>query len=67
MDFAVADKVVECEDCVERRRVVDSDLEREGRGWGPLSEDLRRLELVAVLGELEEVELRRVESELEFD
>jgi len=33
-EVAVAVKVVEREHCVERRRDVDSDSERESDGWG---------------------------------
>jgi hypothetical protein len=63
VDFAVAGKEVEREGCVERRRVEDSDLDLEGEVRGSLSEDLRRLGVVAVLRGLEELELRRLDPE----
>lgn len=59
----MAEKAVEREDCVERRRDMDSDLEREWEGRGSLSEDLRRLELLTALGELEKLELRRLDPQ----
>ena len=57
---------VEREDCVERRRGVDSDLEREWEERRSLSEDLRRLEFVISFEELEDVELRRLDFEPQF-